>query len=221
LAADVFDERFEFYAITDQKNSLGRNDLEIAAALIAGGVSCLQYRAKKVSARQQWETARQLRAMCREAGLPFIVNDRADLALACGADGLHIGQDDMPLQEARRLMGPGILIGRSTHSPSQAREAWDQGADYIGYGPLFATQTKENNVPPLGLGTLKEIASTIPIPVVAIGGIKLQHLEAISAEGAQHIAVVTALTLAEDVAAAAGEFRRAWRRIGSKGQPHL
>ena len=217
----MFDERFEFYAITDQKNSLGRSDLEIAEALIAGGISCLQYRAKKVSAREQWDTARLLSAMCREAGLPFIVNDRADLAMACGADGLHVGQDDMPLKEARRLLGPRFLIGRSTHTSLQAREAWAQGADYIGYGPLFATQTKENNVPPLGLETFKELASSIPIPIVAIGGIKLHHLEALFGQGVQHIAVVTALTGAANVSSAARDFRRAWRQLGSKGQPHL
>ena len=214
------DPRFEFYAITDQSSAQGRSDLEIARELAAGGASCLQYRAKKAAAALQWETAFKLRALCKSAGLAFIVNDRIDLALDCEADGVHLGQDDTPLAAARRLVGKKMLIGRSTHSPQQARDAFHEGADYIGYGPLYATATKENNVAPLGLGSARQVLKDIPIPVVAIGGIKLGHLEALAEEGFEHIAVVTALTGAADVARATREFVLRWRSVRTEGHRH-
>ena len=210
------DPRFEFYCITDQKSAASRSDIEIARALVAGGASCLQYRAKHVSAREQWETAFQLREICRKASILFIVNDRMDLALDCGADGVHLGQDDLPLSAARRMAGKKLLIGRSTHSLAQAVEAQDQGADYIGYGPLYQTATKENNVAPRGPSTLTAVLKAVGIPVVAIGGIKLENIHEVAAAGAEHIAVVTALTGAPDVQKAAREFSGAWRSLRAK-----
>jgi thiamine-phosphate pyrophosphorylase len=210
-----FDPRWEFYAITDQVSSRGRGDLEVAAALLRGGATCLQYRAKKVSARQQWDTALGLRKLTLDAGVCFVVNDRVDLALDCGADGVHLGQDDLPIASARRLARRSgradLLVGRSTHSLDQALEAERDGADYIGYGPLYATQTKENNVPPVGLASLGEIVDAVSIPVVAIGGIKLGQLREVAGQRARHCAIVTALTSADDVEAAAREHLRAWR----------
>jgi thiamine-phosphate pyrophosphorylase len=221
LAAEVLDPRFELYAITDQKSSRGRSDLDIAKALIQGGVSCLQYRAKSVPAAEQHDMAKGLSRLCKEAGVTFIVNDRVDLALECGADGVHLGQDDMPIQQARQMAGPGFLIGRSTHSLAQAVQAWRQGADYIGFGPLYPTQTKENNVPALGLEELSQAVASVGIPLVAIGGIKLQHLASIASEGARHVAAVTALTQADDVAEAAKHFRSAWRlAVRDQGRLH-
>jgi thiamine-phosphate pyrophosphorylase len=214
-----FDPRWEFYAITDQASSRGRSDLEVAAALLRGGATCLQYRAKKVSARQQWDTALGLRKLTLDAGVCFIVNDRVDLALDCGADGVHLGQDDLPIASARRLARlagrPDLLIGRSTHSLDQALEAEKEGAVYIGYGPLYATQTKENNVPPVGPTSLSEIVDSVSIPVVAIGGIKLGQLAEVAGQRARHCAIVTALTGADDVEAAAREHLRAWRQATS------
>ena len=211
----VFDPRWEFYAITDQASSRGRDDLAVAAALLRGGATCLQYRAKKVSAREQWETALGLRKLTLDAGVCFVVNDRVDLALDCGADGVHLGQDDLPIASARRLARlagrPELVVGRSTHSLDQALEAEKDGADYIGYGPLYATQTKENNVPPVGPSSLGEIVDAMAIPVVAIGGIKLNRLLEVAAQRARHCAVVTALTGADDVEAAAREHLAAWR----------
>lgn len=215
----MFDPRFEFYAITDQPSSLGRNDLEIATALLAAGASCLQYRAKKVFAREQWETAFQLRALCSQAGAVFIVNDRIDLALDCGADGVHLGQDDTPMKAARRLAGKKLLIGRSTHSLEQARQAADEGADYIGFGPVYLTGTKENNVPPLGISALAPALREIAIPLVAIGGIKAHHLAELAAAGAQHIAVVTALTSAPDPGAECKKFLEQWRQAKKTPSP--
>jgi thiamine-phosphate pyrophosphorylase len=209
----AFDPRFQLYGITDQASALGRDDLSVARALLSGGVSCLQYRAKKLSALEQWRTARQLAQLCRDAGLPFIVNDRVDLALDCGADGVHLGQDDAPIALARRLAaqaGRALLVGKSTHSLQQALDAQAEGADYIGYGPLYATQTKENNVPPVGVESLGPVIEALSIPVVAIGGIKPAQLAAVAAQGARHCAVVTHLTGAADIAAAARELKQAW-----------
>ena len=143
----------------------------------------------------------------------MIVNDRVDLALACGADGVHMGQDDLPPAEVRRLAGKKLKLGVSTHSLSQALKAERDGADYIGFGPLYATQTKENNVPPVGLKSLSAVLRRVGIPVVGIGGIKLECLADLAAAGAHHIAVVTALTGAKDVAATTASFRRKWDEL--------
>lgn len=218
----VWDPRFELYGITDQASARGRSDVIVARALLEGGVSCLQYRAKKVSALEQWRTARVLAGLCREAGVPFIVNDRVDLALDCGADGVHLGQDDLPVETARalaRAAGRKLLVGRSTHSLQQALDAAAEGADYIGYGPLYATQTKEHNVPPVGVESLGAVVAAVPIPVVAIGGIKPAHLAAVAAQGAQHCAVVTWLTGAENPCAAARSLKEAWRRARAGSAP--
>lgn len=218
----AFDARFELYGITDQPSSMGRDDVTVAKALIAGGISCLQYRAKKVHASEQWRMAAALRRVTLDAGIPFIINDRVDLALDCGADGVHLGQDDAPIAAARRLARlagrEDLFVGRSTHSLAQAQAAAAEGADYIGYGPLYATNTKENNVPALGLGMLAQVLAAVPVPVVAIGGIKAAQLQAVAAEGARHCAVVTALTGADDIQAATRSLRAAWRAAKEKSQ---
>jgi thiamine-phosphate pyrophosphorylase len=218
----VFDRRFEFYAITDQPSALGRSDEEVAYGLLKGGASCLQYRAKKVGAREQWETALELRRLTLQFGALFIVNDRVDLALDSGADGVHLGQDDLPIASAKRLARrcgrEDLLVGRSTHSFEQAAEAVEAGADYIGYGPLYATQTKENNVPPLGVESLSEVVRWVSVPVVAIGGIKLAQLDEVAAHGGRHCAVVTALTGAKDVEGATREHLERWRRARTAAQ---
>jgi thiamine-phosphate pyrophosphorylase len=219
----IFDLRFELYGITDQASAQGRDDETVARALIEGGVSCLQYRAKKLEAQRQWQGAQALAELCRQAGIPFIVNDRIDLALDCGADGVHLGQDDAPIAAARRLAakaGRSLLVGKSTHSLQQALDAQAEGADYIGYGPLYATQTKENNVAPVGVESLGAILAALRIPVVAIGGIKPGHLKAVAGQGAQHCAVVTHLTGASGISAATRELKAAWRSAKATPQPH-
>jgi thiamine-phosphate pyrophosphorylase len=213
----VFDPRFEFYAITDQASALGREDEEVATELLRGGATCLQYRAKKVPARVQWETALELRRLTLQFGALFIVNDRVDLALDSGADGVHLGQDDLPVASAKRLARRAgredFLIGQSTHTFEQAAEAVEAGVDYIGYGPLYATQTKENNVSPVGVESLREVVRWVSVPVVAIGGIKLARLEEVAAHGGKHCAVVTALTGSKDIEATTREHLERWRRV--------
>jgi thiamine-phosphate pyrophosphorylase len=188
---------------------------------LKGGSSCLQYRAKKVGAREQWRTAGVLRRQCKEAGALFLVNDRVDLALEVGADGVHLGQDDLPVAAARSLARragrPDFLIGLSTHSLEQARAGASEGADYIGYGPIYATRTKEHNVAAVGPASLAPVLASVAVPVVAIGGIKLGHLAALASMGARHCAIVTALTSAADVAGAAAEHWALWRE--AQGRP--
>lgn len=137
------------------------------------------------------ETAFAIREITRSQKTLFIVNDYIDIAMLVGADGVHLGQDDIPIAEARRLAPPGFIIGISTHSLQQAVEAEKQGADYIGSGPLFATPTKENYIP-IGLETLEKVLKTVRLPVVAIGGINLQNLAQVRAAGAKNVAMVRA-----------------------------
>jgi thiamine-phosphate pyrophosphorylase len=209
----AFDPRLEFYAITDQLSGHGRTDLAIAKELIQGGCSCLQYRAKKTSPKERRETAFALRELTRAAGVFFVVNDHLDLALDCGADAVHLGQDDMPLVAALSLAAGRLLIGRSTHSLGQALEAQAQGADYIGYGPIYATATKENNVPPVGVDSLKSVLACVSIPIVVIGGIKEPQLEQVARAGGRHVAVVTALTGAENVELTTRNYVARWREL--------
>jgi len=204
---------WEFYGITDQASARGRADEEVAKSLILGGIDALQYRAKKVAAREQLATAIRLRAMTQAKGLPLIINDRIDLAVACGADGVHLGQDDLPVSAARLMVGHDLIVGISTHSLDQALRAESEGADYIGFGPIHPTATKENNVPAVGLAALAEVMAQVRIPVVAIGGIKMAGLEGLAAAGARCVAVVTALTAAEDVAAATRAMRQRWAEL--------
>jgi thiamine-phosphate pyrophosphorylase len=139
--------------------------------------------------------------MTREAGVLFIVNDYVDIALLVDADGVHVGQDDLPVPEVRKLVGPGKLIGLSTHDPEQAAAAVAAGADYIGVGPLFSTQTKEDVCAPVGLGYLEHVARTCPLPFVAIGGIKEHNLHEVTARGAKTVCLVTEIVGAPDITA--------------------
>ncbi|MGH7442700.1 MAG: thiamine phosphate synthase [bacterium] len=214
----ALDLRLSCYAITDQASALGRSDEVVAQALLRGGCTCLQYRAKKVAARVQWRVASALRDLAHAAGALFIVNDRVDLALDCGADGVHLGQDDLPVAAARSLSrragNPGLLVGLSTHSLSQALAAERERPDYIGCGPIYETRTKENNVPAIGLGVLAEVLKAVSMPVVAIGGIQEGRLAELAKVGTRHCAIVTALTSAEDPAEVSLRTWSAWRRLG-------
>ena len=160
----------DLYALTDSRLSRGRPLEEVADKLLSSGIHILQYREKRLPAGKMLEECRMLREMTRKANACFIVNDHIDIAMLAGADGVHIGQDDLPVEEVRRLVGPDIIIGLSTHSPEQARAA--AGADYIGVGPIFATQTKEDVVDPVGFEYLDWVVANIDLPFVAIGGIK-------------------------------------------------
>lgn len=195
------------YVITDAKLSRGRSHLEVIRAAIAGGATVVQYREKEGTTRQMIEEARALRELARQAGVPFIVNDRVDIALAVDADGVHVGQDDMPAPLARKLMGPERIVGVSVDNLEQALQAERDGADYVGAGPILATPTKPDAAPPIGLEGLAEICRQVSIPVVAIGGINETNAAAVIAAGAAGVAVVSAVVAAPDVEAAARRLR--------------
>lgn len=201
----------DIYALTDARLSLGRPLEEVARALLDAGVRILQYREKKLKAGQMLDECRLLRRLTGEAGACFIVNDHIDIAMLVGADGVHIGQEDLPVPEVRRLVGPDTLIGLSTHSPQQARAAVDAGADYLGVGPIFATQTKEDVVDPVGFAYLDWVAQNINLPFVAIGGIKEHNIGEVARHGARCCALVSELVGAPDIGKKVAAVRRAMR----------
>jgi thiamine-phosphate pyrophosphorylase len=191
------------YGITAEKFSSGRSNLEVVREMIAGGIGIIQYREKRPqkSSAAMLEECRAIRDMTRQAGILFIINDYPDIALLVDADGVHVGQDDLPVSEVRRLIGADKLIGLSTHSPEQAAAAVQAGADYIGVGPIFTTQTKEDVCAPVGLGYLDHVVRTCPLPFVAIGGIKEHNLDRVLEKGARTVCLVTEIVGAPDIAA--------------------
>jgi thiamine-phosphate pyrophosphorylase len=187
------------YGLTAEKFSLGRSNADVVAAMLDAGVRIIQYREKTKKMGLKYEECLRLRAMTREAGAAFIVNDDIDLALLVGADGVHVGQEDLPVAAVRTLVGEKMAIGLSTHSPQQARAAVAHGADYIGVGPIFATQTKDDVCAPVGLEYLDFVVREIDLPFVAIGGIKEHNLAEVAAHGARCLALVTEITQAQDI----------------------
>lgn len=189
------------YGITAEKFSRGRDNVTVVREMIAGGAAVIQYREKRPdkSFRAMFEECLAIRRLTRESGVLFIVNDFVELAMLADADGVHVGQDDLPVDAVRQRVGAKI-IGLSTHTPEQARAALQAGADYIGAGPIFTTQTKEDVCDPVGLGYLDHVVHTIPLPVVAIGGIKLNNIDQVLAKGARTICLVTEIVEANDIA---------------------
>ncbi len=187
------------YGIISEEHGLGRTAVQQAEIMVQSGIRVIQYREKNKAGRLRHEDCVKIREITRAAGCLFIVNDHADLALASKADGIHIGQDDMPIEAVRGIAGPDIIIGLSTHSPAQALDAVKRGADYIGVGPLFATKTKKDVCEPVGLEYLDFAASRLSIPFVAIGGIKLHNLADVARHGAGCAAMVTEIVAAGDV----------------------
>ncbi|SFK39490.1 thiamine-phosphate diphosphorylase [Desulfomicrobium apsheronum] len=187
------------YGLTAEKFSLGRRNADVVRAMLDGGIRIIQYREKTKKMGLKYEECLQLRAMTREADAAFIVNDDIDLALLTGADGVHVGQEDLPIEAVRALVGENMAIGLSTHSPEQARAAVSLGADYIGVGPIFTTRTKEDVCAPVGFEYLDFVVRNIDLPFVAIGGIKEHNLKAVADHGARCMALVTEITAAEDI----------------------
>lgn len=181
---------------------------EVTASLLAGGADILQLRAKGHDLATIERVARKLLPLCRDAGVPFILNDFPELAAVIDTDGVHIGQDDGPLADARRIVGPGKIIGRSTHSLDQARAALTEGFDYIGFGPLFPTPTKAGR-PSIGLEDIAKMQEEVgkTIPAFCIGGITPATLPQVLSAGARRVVVVSALLQAEDVTKATADLR--------------
>ncbi len=178
-----------------------------ARAALAGGADAIQLREKAVRDDMLLAFAAELRELTDEMGKLFIVNDRPDIAAIVGADGVHLGQNDLPIGEARRLLRPGAIVGRSCHSLAQARAAVNEGADYVSIGPVFATDTKDAG-PPVGTDVLRQVTAEITVPVVPIGGITPANVPEVLDVGAQRIAVCSAVFGADNPRAAAGELKR-------------
>jgi thiamine-phosphate pyrophosphorylase len=206
------------YAILDLAPGLTEDEgrvLARAAQLLAARPCCLQLRAKGAGARSLVALARRLAPLCGAAGVPFCVNDRLDVALAAGAEVVHLGQDDLSLADARAVRERAgrldLRIGISTHNRAQAVAAAAAGADYIGVGPIFATASKLDPDPIVGLTELAAICGAVSVPVVAIGGITLDNVGLVAAAGASAAAVIAAIATASDPTAAAGQIGAAFR----------
>ena len=193
-------DRFQvagLYLVTSQALSAGRSTIEIVRAALAGGVKLIQLREKDMSLREYVKLAEQVRAMTLKAGGLLIINDRVDVALAVGADGVHLGQDDFPIPAARKL-APDLIIGASTHNVDEALRAQEEGASYINIGPIYPTGTKVWEGEYLGLDGLRTIAAVARVPFTVMGGIKQAHFPGLIDAGARIIALVTAVTAAPD-----------------------
>jgi thiamine-phosphate pyrophosphorylase len=184
------------YAIIDPEHCAGRDPLWIVDEVLAGGCAALQLRAKLLSDRDRLALSRAVAERCRLHGVPFWVNDRVDIALLVEGAGVHLGQEDLPLAEARQLFGR-RPIGRSTHSAEQARLAEREGADLIGFGPIFPTRSKLRADPCVGVDGLAQVAQSVSCPTVAIGGITVEHAAEVTRSGAAYAAVIGAVCLAE------------------------
>jgi thiamine-phosphate pyrophosphorylase len=196
------------YLVTDRRLSLGRTTIEIVRAAVEGGVTCVQLREKHASTREFLDEARRVRELLAGTNVPLIINDRLDVALAVGADGVHLGQTDMHISDARRLVGERLVIGISAESVADAIRAEAEGADYIGVSPVFTTPTKMDTAPPLGLEGLRAIRRTVRLPLVAIGSIRHDNAAEVLRAGADGLAVVSAIVSAPCPRMAAAALRQ-------------
>lgn len=204
------DPRFRLCLVTDRGLARGRSLIDIALAAVAGGATMVQLREKDLATRAFIEEARALKSRLAPLGAPLIINDRADIALAVDADGLHVGQDDMPLAMARALLGPGRIIGLSITALDQLDAADARAADYLGLGPIFAQMTKADAAAPLGLDGLRAARATTNRPLMAIGGVHAGVAAGLRRAGADGLAVVSAIVAAADPGQAAREIAAAF-----------
>jgi thiamine-phosphate pyrophosphorylase len=198
-----------YYFITDPELSQAEVAQDVARALNAG-TSIVQYRRKSGSTAALLSEALRLRALCRNA--LFIVNDRIDIALAVDADGVHIGQDDLPLEAARRLLKPGSVIGVTVRSLDEALRAASEGADYLGVGPIYSTTTKKDAGRPVGIELLRRVREACALPLAAIGGISLSNAPEVIDAGADMVCAISAVVRAQDVEEAVRRFQNLFAR---------
>ena len=208
---------FDLYVVTDSQLSRGRSNAEVARMAYEGGADVVQLRMKNADGGAMLEQANLIRQCADEMCRLFIVNDRVDIAMASGADGVHLGQSDIPLETARRLMGDDAIIGISVDNVEQAVAAEEGGADYVGVGAVFQTSTKPDAMQGVGLGAVFEVRQAVDIPVVAIGGINRGNIQDVIRAGADSAAVVSAVVAQDDVAAAAHELRDLILKV----RPHI
>jgi thiamine-phosphate pyrophosphorylase len=196
-----------FHVLTDTVLQTCLSHVELAGLAIAGGADTIQFREKSGSTKQMIRIATNMQALCRAAGVVFIVNDRVDVAIASGADGVHLGQDDFNIPLARKLLGDRAIIGGSASTMEEARACLLEGADYIGFGPVFPTGSKADAGPVSGLEVLRQVVEAISIPIVAIGGITTDNAPLVMQAGAHGIAVISAVCCQTDPTGAARSLR--------------
>ena len=197
------------HVLTDFHFQQHLSHAELARRALRGGADTIQFRHKAAGIRHQLHQAELTARACRDAGEPLIVNDRIDVMLAVEADGVHLGQTDFPIDAARRLLGPEALIGATATTTKQAVRAQKEGADYIGFGPVFPTHSKKNPASVKGLRGLEETCRAVDIPIIAIAGMTPERASQALQAGAHGVAVMTAITMADDPEEATRQFRRA------------
>lgn len=203
---------YSLYLVLDPDLAAGRPLTEMAREALEGGVTMIQLRYKGSKTREFLELARQIRRICLSFGVPLIINDRLDVALAVDTEGVHVGQEDLPAQEARQILGPERILGVSATCLREAKEAEKIGASYVGLGTIFSTSSKADAGRPIGTEAIWEISQAIRIPVVAIGGIHLGNVEEVIRRGASGVAVISAIMHAKDIKEAAQQMRKAIQR---------
>lgn len=195
------------YAVTDRAWVGARTLYQQVEEALRGGVTCVQLREKDMSSEEFLREAKEIHALCRRYGVPFIVNDNVEVAVACGAEGVHVGQEDMAAGDVRRRVGEGMMLGVSVHTVDQAREAVRGGADYLGLGAVFPTSTKAD-VEQMSNETLRAICDAVDVPVVAIGGINRGNIGSLAGSGVDGVALVSAIFSADNIETTCRELRK-------------
>jgi len=203
---------WDLYVITDRRAAGDAPLADVVRAAIAGGATVVQLREKQATTREIIQLGQVLRQITRDSHIPLIVNDRADIAVALDADGVHVGEEDLPAPVARDVMGPGRILGVSAGTVEEARRAEEDGADYLGVGDVYGTPSKSDAGVPIGLRGLREIAEAVSIPVVGIGGITAENAAAVIEAGAAGVAVISAVMGAPDPEVAARHLREVIRQ---------
>ena len=198
-----------FHVLTETLLQKRFSHVELTSMALAGGADTIQFRSKSGSTREMIESAAQMKKLCQEAGVPLIINDRVDIAMAVGADGVHLGQDDFPIPLARKMLGPEAIIGGSAGDMDEALKCLSEGVDYIGVGPVYYTSSKADAGPATGVENIRIIAEKAPVPVIAIGGITADCISELLGAGAYGAAVISAVCLDDDPEEAAAGFRSA------------
>ena len=200
-------KEIDLYPVTCQELSEGRSNLEVLDAVLAGGSRIIQLREKHWDKRDIYELALEFRKRTLKANALLIINDHVDVALGTEADGVHLGQEDLPIPAARRI-APGLILGASTHNLEQALRAEGEGADYVNIGPIFPTKTKDNVMRTLGPDGIREISPHLKVPFTTMGGINMENIAQVLEAGARRVALVTGITRAKDITERVGELRR-------------
>ncbi len=200
-------DALRLYLVTDQPSLKGRTLIDVVQAAVQGGVTCVQLREKHANSRDFYAQAMALMDLLRPLNVPLIINDRLDIALACGAHGVHLGQSDLPVHAARKLLPPEVFIGWSVETLEEVALSAALPVDYLGVSPVFATPTKTDTATPWGLEGLQRVRALTPLPLVAIGGIHLHNATQVMQAGADSLAVVSAICSADDPCAASQQLR--------------